>query len=110
MQNKVVGICIFGCGLIVLSCLATCQLNEDTFVDQDTYFEGDRFWSLPVRNLGTCAVLCMRMTKCESFNYETPTWKCEMNSDILEDNKHLGKSKRGSLYSRIKRWPKEVCY
>ena len=109
LKNRLLGICIFGSGLVMLSCVLSCEISADVFVLLNTYYGGDKFWSHSVSGFGTCAKLCMRMTKCESFNFDLSSRDCDLNSDLLENNPHLGKSKRRSVYSRIKDWPEQVC-
>ena len=108
LKNRLSGIGIFCFGFII-SCVTSNQINADSLVAWDTYYEGQKVWSNPVSNIGTCATMCMRMTMCESFNFDLSSRDCDLNSDLLENNHHLGKSKRRSVYSRIKDWPKQVC-
>ena len=104
----------FFSGLLTqVSCIKTVDkhiINADKLVTWNIYFEGDKFWSTKVAHIGACAVLCVRMTKCLSFNFDLSTLVCEMNSDILTDTDQRGRWNRDSVYSSIKDWPEEVKY
>ena len=84
------------------------RINADELVARNVYFEGDKFWSNKVDDIGNCAVLCVRMTKCLSFNFDLGTRNCEMNSDFLMDVDTDGEYKPNSMYSNIANWPEEV--
>ena len=85
-------------------------VNADNLITRNIHFEGDKFWSNTVEHIGDCAVLCVRMTKCMSFNFDMKTLVCELNSDYLVDADHSGRSKPNSVYSSIRNWPIKVTY
>ena len=85
-------------------------VNADNLITRNIHFEGDKFWSNTVGHIGDCAVLCLRMTKCMSFNFDLETLVCELNSDQLIDADHSGRSKPNSVYSSIRNWPRKVIY
>lgn len=83
-------------------------IHADALVEMDTYFDGYQFWSLPVNGIGACTIACVRTTMCLSFNFDLTDRKCEMNSQVLENHRDFGRSKRKSVYSNIRNWPPEV--
>lgn len=94
--------------LATLSYVVSDIINADTLVKWNTYFDGATVWSHTVSHIGTCAVVCMRMTMCVSFNFDLASNKCEMKRDLLESYPSLGIMKQNSVYSRIQDWPKQV--
>lgn len=107
--NRIFGVCLTGCVLITISCVVSCEINAEVFVMMNTYYEGEKFWSQSGIDMGSCAKICMRLTKCESFNFDFTNRDCDINSDLLEDNPHLGKTKKKSIYSRIRLAEASTC-
>ena len=85
-------------------------INADDLITRNIHFEGDKFWSNTVEHIGDCAVLCVRMTKCMSFNFDMKTLVCELNSDHLVDADRSGRSRPSSVYSNIRNWPRKVTF
>ena len=84
------------------------QINADDFVTRDKKLVGFEFWSASVSGMGSCAVSCLRVRRCVSFNYHLEDKYCDMNNDsAINQSQHLTKA-AGVLYSDIKAWPCEV--
>ena len=101
---------IFALGLnwIRVSNALVYQINAESLVQRNTYLGGYSIWSNLVSDLGSCATLCIRIKMCVSFNFDLSTGRCELNSKLLENHLHLGKSGENILYSRRQDWPPEV--
>ena len=98
----------FSISAMMLTCVLTCEINADTLVQWNTYFDGFQEWSHAVGSIGACATLCIRLTMCLSFNFDLSSNLCDLNSDLLENNTDRGMTKRSSVYSRIADWPETV--
>ena len=85
-------------------------INADNLVTWNIHFDGNKFWSNKVEHIGDCAVLCVRMRKCVSFNFDLQTSVCELNSDYLKDVDNYVRLRPNSVYSNINDWPEEVTF
>ena len=84
-------------------------IHADTYVTWDKKLVGCAFWSMQVSDIGTCARSCLRVRKCQSFNYELSTRYCDLNDQKHETHGHPLRRAVGVIYSEIKAWPPEVC-
>ena len=84
------------------------MIHADELVKWNTRYPGDIFWSLNVGHIGACAVMCVRMTKCVTFNFDLESHMCEMNSNAPEYNTGQLLRKRNWVYSKIQDWPRKV--
>ncbi|XP_048258107.1 uncharacterized protein LOC124120447 [Haliotis rufescens] len=87
-----------GCG--------TC-FNTTSVVEVDAHIEHYIFRKVRSQSLYSCASACLMSSVCMSFNFETKTRICELNSN--SSNQVAVTTQPGFLFSDINHWPKSLA-
>ncbi|XP_071111460.1 uncharacterized protein [Haliotis cracherodii] len=84
----------------------TC-FNTTSVVEVDAHMERYIFRKVRSPSLYSCASECLMSSVCMSFNFETKTRICELNSN--SSDLVAVTTRPGSLYSDINHWPKSLA-
>ena len=104
--------CIYFLGIILFINLTKASQNviiqAEEFVIRDKKLDGFAFWSMQVSDIGTCARSCLRVKKCQSFNFKISTRFCDLNDRTRVNSSDNLRMNIGVIYSEIDVWPSEV--
>ncbi|XP_071111436.1 uncharacterized protein [Haliotis cracherodii] len=84
----------------------TC-FNASSVVAVDAHIERYVFRKVRSQSLYSCASACQMSSVCKSFNFETKTRICELNSN--RSDQVAITTRPGFLYSDINHWPKSLA-
>ncbi|XP_046552822.1 uncharacterized protein LOC124262386 [Haliotis rubra] len=101
---------LFTGGLVLfcvgLSCCGTC-FDASSVLEVDSHMEHYVFRTVKSPSVYSCASECLMSSVCLSFNFETRTRTCGLNSNSSD---HVAiTSQPGFLYSDISYWPKSLA-
>ncbi|XP_067661330.1 uncharacterized protein [Haliotis asinina] len=89
-----------------LGCCGTC-FNVSSVLKKDAHIEHYVFRKVSSLSVYSCASECLMSSLCMSFNFETRTRTCGLNSNSSDQ---VGiTSQAGFLYSDISNWPKSFA-
>ncbi|XP_071095321.1 uncharacterized protein [Haliotis cracherodii] len=89
-----------------LGCYGTC-FNASSVVEVDVHMELYVFRKVRSSSLYSCASECLMSSVCMSFNFETRTRICELNSN--SSDQVAVTARPGFLFSDINHWPKSLA-